>query len=142
MTGNRKPYRLISHTGDLGLEVWGNDLPDLFTKAAWAFMDTFVEARTIEASQSQTITAEAPDQETLLVAWLGELLYRFDARHLVFGRFEMEELSDQFLRATAWGEKYHPEKHRFKTAVKAVTYHQLRLWRARKYWHARIILDV
>ena len=41
MSGKRKPYRLIEHTGDLGLEIWGEDLRQLFIHAALAFFDIY-----------------------------------------------------------------------------------------------------
>jgi len=137
-----KPYRLIDHTGDLGLEVRGADLSALFSNAAQAFTDILVEAETIRGDRLQTILVEAPDQETLLAAWLGELLYLFDARRLVFGRFEIVELTDQRLKARAWGELFDPDRHGFKHGVKAVTYHQLRIQKTSKGWRARVILDI
>jgi len=138
----KKPYRLISHTGDLGLEVWGKDLPDLFTQAGLAFFDIMVETSRIKLQQEKTITVEAPDLEALLVAWLGELLYIFETEHLVLARFLIQTLTSQTLSAIGWGEAFDPKKHQFKTAVKAVTYHQLRVWEARGGWRARVIFDL
>lgn len=138
----KKPYRLISHTGDLGLEVWGKDLPDLFTQAGLAFFDIMVETSRIKLQQEKTITVEAPDLEALLVAWLGELLYIFETDHLVLARFLIQTLSSQNLSAIGWGEAFDPKKHQPKTAVKAVTYHQLRVWEAKGFWRARVIFDL
>ena len=61
---------------------------------------------------------------------------------IVLGKFEIKTLTDQTLKARAWGEPFQWEKHRFKQAVKAVTYHQLRIWETPKGWRARVILDV
>ncbi len=137
-----KPYRLISHTADLGMEVRAKDLTDLFRHAAWSFFDLMIEARRIEAIQERAITVEAPDQETLLVAWLGELLYLFETAHLVFGKFLIRSLTPQALQASAWGEGYDPKKHLFKLGIKAVTYHQLRIWEEKGGWRARVIFDL
>jgi SHS2 domain-containing protein len=142
MTANRKPYRLISHTGDLGLEVRGRNLVDLFEQAAWSFFDLLVDARRIEPKNPLEVSVEAPDREALLVAWLGELLYLFETQKIVLSKFRVKTLTDQTLEATAWGEPFQGEKHRFKQAAKAVTYHQLRLWETSKGWKARVILDV
>ncbi|MBI5582339.1 MAG: archease [Deltaproteobacteria bacterium] len=142
MASKPKPYRLIDHTGDLGLEVRGADLPGLFSNAALAFTDILVAVETIRADQPQTIRVEAPDREALLAAWLGELLYLFDARRLLFGRFEISELTDQTLTARAWGEPFDPDRHGFKHDVKAVTYHQLQIRETAKGWRARVILDI
>jgi SHS2 domain-containing protein len=129
----RKPYRLISHTADLGMEVWGKDLPDLFSQAGRSFFDILVGTRGIKLRQERAITVEAPDLEALLVAWLGELLYIFETEHLVFGRLVIENLTSQALSAIGWGEPLDP---------KAVTYHQLRIWEAKGFWRARVIFDL
>jgi protein archease len=142
MTFSRKPYRLFSHTGDLGMTVQGQDQLELFEQAAWSFFDLLVDARRIDPKIALKVSVEAPDREALLVAWLGELLYLFDARLLVFGRFEIEELTDRSLKARVWGEDFDPEKHGFKHGVKAVTYHQLQIRKTPKGWRARVILDI
>ena len=142
MARSLKPYRLISHTADLGIEVRGKDLADLFIQAAWSFFDLMVDARRIEAKEERIITVEAPDQEALLVAWLGELLYIFETGHLVLGRFQVQSLTPQALKASAWGEGYDPKKHLFKLGIKAVTFHQLRIWEERGGWRARVIFDL
>ena len=87
------------------------------------------------------IVAEASDQEELLVAWLNELLYLFDADNLIFRRFEIINLGQEKLRAIAYGEKVDPSRHRLKTQVKAATYHLLKLERDNGF-KAQIILDV
>jgi len=137
-----KPYRLIAHTADLGMVIQGKDLPDLFAQAAWSFFDIMVETRHIELKQEKMISVEAPDQEALLVVWLGELLYLFEAHHLVFGKFMIRSLTPTSLQAAGWGESYDSRKHRSKQVIKAVTYHQLRIWEEKGIWRARIIFDL
>ncbi len=142
MVRTLKPYRLIAHTADLGMVVRGKNLADLFTQAAWSFFDLMVETQHIDLAQARTIFVEAPDRETLLVAWLGELLYLFEVHRLVFGKFSIRSLTPTALQASVWGESYDPAKHRLKTAVKAVTYHQLHIREERGGWQARIIFDL
>ena len=142
MTFKRKPYCLIRHTGDLGMTVRGQDRIDLFEQAAWAFFDLLVDARRIEPEKPIAVSVEAPDREALLVAWLGELLVLFETKKIVLGKFEIKTLTDQTLKAIAWGEPFQWEKHRFRRALKAVTYHQLRIWETPQGWRARVILDI
>jgi SHS2 domain-containing protein len=142
MRSRRKPYRLIPHTGDLGMEVWGKDTADLFAQAGWSFFDIMIQTRGIELQQEIRIQVEAPDREALLVAWLGELLYIFEIERLVLGRFSIQVLTSQTLSAQGWGEPLDLQKHQVKTVVKAVTYHQLRIWEAKGLWRARVIFDL
>jgi SHS2 domain-containing protein len=142
MSISRKPYRLISHTGDLGMTVRGKDRIDLFEQAAWSFFDLLVDARKIEPEKAVEVSVEAPDREALMVAWLGELLVLFETQKIVLGKFEIKVLTDQTLKAVAWGAPFQWEKNRFKQAVKAVTYHQLRIWETTQGWRARVIFDI
>ena len=137
-----KPFRLIPHTADLGMEVWGKDLPDLFAQAGWSFFDIIMDARRIDLRQERPIALEAPDQEALLVAWLGELLYLFETQHLVFGKFLIQSMTSQSLQVSVWGELFDSKKHGLKLAIKAVTYHQLRIWEEKGIWKARVIFDI
>ena len=124
------------------MTVRGKDRIDLFEQAAWAFFDLLVDARKIEPKKPLEVSVEAPDLEALLVAWLGELLVLFETQNIVLGKFEIKTLTDRTLKAVAWGEPFQWEKHRFKRAIKAVTYHQLRIWETPKGWRARVILDI
>jgi SHS2 domain-containing protein len=142
MAAFRKPYRLIKHTGDLGMEVRGNDLEDLFSQAARAFFDIILDVKKIAPVLERKISVRAPDREALLVAWLGELLYLFETRQLVFSKFLVNGLTEQSLSVQAWGERFSPDKHKVKEILKAVTYHQLRIWEDNGGWRARIIFDL
>lgn len=124
------------------MEVWGKDQADLFAQAGWSFFDIMIETRGIELQQEKRIMVEAPDREALLVAWLGELLYIFEIERLVLGRFSIQALTSQTLSAQGWGEPLDLQKHQLKTVVKAVTYHQLRIWEAKGLWRARVIFDL
>lgn len=142
MPPSPKPYRLINHTADLGMEVRGKDLPDLFSKAAWSFFDIMIEARQIDRKEERTIFVEAPDREALLIAWLGELLFLFETGPLVFSQFTIQSLTAHSLQALGRGERFDPRKHHLKAAIKAATYHQLRIWKEKGLWRARVVFDL
>ena len=65
------------------------------------------------------------DREYLLFDWLRELLYHFDAEHLLFGRFEVHVGRGRPDRP-AWGEPLDRGRHELAHEVKAITYHGLR----------------
>jgi len=139
---NRISYRILSHTADLGMEVKGKDLPDLFVQAGRAFFDLMIGLVHIELREEKRILVSAPDQEALLVAWLSELLFLFETRGLVFGDFQMLALTPDTLEALGRGERFKPGKHPLRQVFKAVTYHQLRIQETKGGWKARVIFDV
>jgi SHS2 domain-containing protein len=53
-----------------------------------------------------------------------------------------EGLTAWEIRATAQGEKFNPARHRSRTYIKAVTYHQLSIKKAQDGYEATVFLDV
>lgn len=138
----RIPYRIIPHTADLGMEVTGKTLKDLFVQAGRAFFDLMIGLPHIRDVAEVPIGVSAPDREGLLVAWLSELLFLFETRPFVFRDFIIRRLEPTALEAVGQGEPFDPGKHRVKQVFKAVTYHQLALWEEKGGWKARVIFDL
>jgi SHS2 domain-containing protein len=135
-------FRYLDHTGDLGVELFGRTAEELFVHAGEAFTDILTDPESVRASEEVEIAVEGADLEQLLVEWLSELIYRFDARGMLFRRYRVRSLDDRRLRGTARGERYDPGRHMIKTTVKGATYHQLEVGRTGNGWKARVILDL
>jgi SHS2 domain-containing protein len=135
-------YETFEHTADLGLRIRAADLDTLFAEAAQALFAAIVEdLGAVEPRQPVHIQLTADSSEYLLFDWLKELLYRFDAEHLVLGRFEVR-VGEHTLTATAWGEPLDPSRHALGHEVKAITYHGLRVERTADGWLAEVIVDI
>src|SRR2546423_14997119 len=120
-------YELFEHTADLGLRVRAGDLAALFADAGRALFSAIVEdSDAIRPQRSVEIRLPLEETELLLFDWLRELLYQFDAQHLVFGRFDVK-LDDNGLVGRAEGEPFDAERHIPLHKVKAITYHGLRV---------------
>ena len=92
--------------------------------------------------ENRNIQVTAPDREALLVNWLNELIYLFEAKGLLFNRFDITLLTDIRLKAIGYGEKINLNKHELKTQVKAATYHMLIIEQNKDGWKAQVIFDV
>lgn len=137
-----KKYRLINHTADLGIEVYGEGLQKLFSNAGFALFDIITDISRVKETTKRVITVEGSDLEQLMVNWLNELLYLHDVEGLLFKRFEVQEVADDHLKALIFGECYDPDHHIIETAVKAVTYHQIQVVNENSKWRAMIIIDL
>jgi SHS2 domain-containing protein len=135
-------YETFEHTADLGLRIRAPDLNTLFAEAAEALFAVIVDdLAKVEASETVEIQLTGGDGEYLLFDWLKELLYRFDAEHLLFSRFEVC-VSDTGLVGTARGEPLNRERHALAHEVKAITYHGLRVEKTAEGWLAEVIVDI
>ncbi len=122
-----KEFEIVNHTADVGIRAYGADMSEAFANAARALFSLITELDDIEEAEYRDIELTAPDQESLLVAWLNELIYLFDAENIIFKRFDITEISNTQLKARSYGEKIDSSKHKLKTGVKAATYHMLKV---------------
>ena len=135
-------YTPLSHTGDLGILVYGSDLPALFAHAAWAMFDVISDVTTIRPLHTTTVDVEAIDLEDLLVRWLSELLYLYDTQRFLSCGATFTVLEPTHLTATVRGEPFDPTHHPIDTELKAVTYHQIAVEQVEGRWQARVIFDL
>ncbi len=75
-------YRIIDHTADLGLLVFGADPSEVFATAARAMFDIMVSPDSVCAEQSLNLQVEGADWPDLMVNWLRELLYLWSGKGL------------------------------------------------------------
>ena len=122
-----KDFELIDHTADVGIVAYGSNAKEAFANAARGMFSIITELDEIAEAEYRDIELTAPDQESLLVEWLNELIYLFDTKNILFKRFDISQLSDTQLKARAYGEKV--AKHKLKTGIKAATYHMLKVER-------------
>ncbi len=137
-----RKFEFVDHTGDLGIRVFGKDLPDLFFHAAEALFCVITDPESILAKESLKIAIEGHELEELLISWLNEFVYLFDTKGLLFREFEFISLNEHSLEAVVRGEPYDESRHPIKTTVKSATYHQLQIRRTNRGWEAQIILDL
>ena len=137
-----KPYEIIDHTADIGLQVFGADPAELFGNAALALTDTITEHRTVGGTQSLQLSVTGHDWPDLMVNWLRELLYLWSGKDLLVASVDIQQIRAQQLVAVALVEPFRPERHRIRNEIKAVTYHQIDVSEGLTGWKAKIILDV
>jgi SHS2 domain-containing protein len=141
-------FETFDHTADVGLEVRGESLEDLLATAAQAVFSVIIEAGPSAVETEAEVLAEAETGaraawEDVFVAWLQELLYRFEMEHLVPLEFDFAEAGPARVRARVGFGRFDPKRHRAGTEVKAVTYHELAVREEPGgTWSARFILDV
>ncbi len=127
----------IPHTADWALRVWAEDLPSLFDEAANGMAS--LSGVQLEAGPSvpRAVELEAADDESLLVAFLSELLYMQEQEGLGFERLHIHITGDRLMA-------------RFDAAplaavskpIKAVTFHDLKINRAEQGYEVVIVFDV
>ncbi len=135
-------YQELEHTADWAVRVWGESTAALFEHAAEAMFELQGADLAAEAPLANVVDCQAPDLESLLIAWLSELLYQSETGDVVYTRFAVEISEDAAaqsfrLAASANG---HPGRGPL-SHVKAVTYYDLSVEQTPAGWEATITFD-
>lgn len=142
------PYKFIDNVSiaDVAFEATGATLEEMFTSAGEALMNTQVkDLSAVSAKEKRGFTLEKKDEETLLHAFLQELIYYKDADLLLFREYKLKvERSENGLKMTASlkGERINQKKHELLVDVKAVSWHMFKVAHDESGWKAFVILDV
>jgi SHS2 domain-containing protein len=135
-------FHILEHTADVGFEAFGATREELFANAGRALLFLITELEAVQSRDRVSIQTEGDGPASLMVNWLSEILYRYDAEGWLFCNFEIHSLTDRSLSAVARGEKFDPARHRINLLVKAITYHQLLLEHNAEGWRAQVYVDI
>lgn len=135
-------FKVIEHTADTGFEVKGNNLAEVFQAAAAALFQLMWEIKDIRAVEPVNLEISGSDSQELLVNFLEEFLYLYDAKGLVCTRVEINSISNKKLAASVWLQPFDNDLDQEILGVKAVTYHQMYIGKQDNVWLARVFLDI
>jgi len=135
-------WRFLDHTADLGIEVDGSPLEELFTRAGETVFELMVELSTVEKTISRDLVIEGSDLPDLWINFLREVLYLWGGESLLMKKVHVTNLTETSLEATLDGEPYDSRRHDLNMEIKAVTYHQAEVVRTPEGWKGKVIFDV
>ena len=138
----RSGYESLDHTSDLALRVWAPSPRELIEQATAGFIGLMVDPDTVPSEREVAIRATGAGPEELLVGWLNEILFAFDAQGLAPTRAVVEVLTDDEVRGRVFGQDFDPLHHDVRNVVKAVTFHDLAVKRMGDLLEVSIVFDV
>ena len=127
----------IPHTADWSIHVWADNLEGLLTESARGMNWLAGVELAHEPRVAKTFETEGPDSESLLVAFLSELVYYAEQENTGFDHFEITIKNDR-LKVEMEGA---PLKSLSK-AIKAVTWHKLEIKETARGLEVEIVFDV
>lgn len=130
-------YEELDHTADWALRVWAPDLESLFVRAA-AGMFVLMGVTVGEAAGAEReIVVQGPDSETLLVAFLDELLLVSETERLALSPTLLSIAPGRLSAVCTAAPVVEQEKE-----IKAVTYHDLEIRERAGLLETVIVFDV
>jgi SHS2 domain-containing protein len=135
-------FALLEHTADVGIVATGATLGEALAWAAKGMFSVIAGLDSVSPQELLEVAVKATDPEALVVDWLNELLYRYEAEGFLPREFKVTvDDTGAGLKAECWGEPVDLERHQILTSVKAATYHRLELSH-NSHWRIQVILDV
>jgi SHS2 domain-containing protein len=131
-------HRFEDHLGELRVMLRAENLSELFAEAGRALGELFLEGSAPPTSDWERCVVRAADRETLLAAWLNELIYLSETRRVVYTEFRVDSVGETEVLASARG----VPTERVRTAVKAATFHELFIREVDGGFEGHVVLDV
>jgi SHS2 domain-containing protein len=135
-------YHIIEHTADTGFEVKSETRERVFESAALAFFHIMWKIGHQQENEPNIIEVTGIDIKELLVNFLEEFLYLYDAKGLICTQLKIDTMTDTRICASAWLQKFDDNRDQELLGVKAVTYHQLYIGKKNHKWSAQVFLDI
>jgi SHS2 domain-containing protein len=131
------PFKEIHHTADCSIHVWAEDLPTLFSEAAFGLLA--VAGITLKGSPlvKKVFSFQSPDPESMLVAFLSEVVFWMEHENVAFNKFTLSVGNGRVEAAMTGSPVEKMEK-----CIKAVTYHNLMITRTSSGFEVEIVFDV
>jgi SHS2 domain-containing protein len=137
MVARKSGFEELPHTADWQMRVWATSLPGLFAEAARGMNALAGIKPSPGARVRREFEAEAADAESLLVAFLSELVWAAEQEQLIFDTFKIV-LKDSKLKVRMSGEHILSVNK----SIKAVTYHNLQIRKTGDGFQVEIVFDV
>ncbi|MCL2549523.1 MAG: archease [Methanimicrococcus sp.] len=145
------PFIYLDHVADIRFIARGKTLETLFENAALATLSVIADVETVTPVIDFKIESETVSLENLMVDFLSELLFLFDAEETVIGKINVSAVGKYenetgeekyFIKAIASGEPIDRARQDFKTEVKAVTYSGIRVDKTEDGYETEVVLDL
>ncbi len=130
-------FEELPHTADWAMRVWAGNLPSLFKEAARG-LNTLAGARLAAGPRvTRSFAQEGTDTESLLVAFLSELVFLQEQESLGFDEFDVRfdglQLAVQMQGARLAA---------LDKPIKAVTYHDMAISKTARGYEVQVVFDV
>ncbi|MDP2279350.1 MAG: archease, partial [Nitrospirota bacterium] len=119
-------FEIIDISGDVGIRAFGKSIEEAFKNSAIGMYSLITDLEGVKTDKNISISVESNSLEGLLVSWLNELVFHFDAYNFIGKDIVILEMSDRKLKANIKGEEFDTERHERKLLIKAATYHRLK----------------
>lgn len=138
-------FHYIEHVSDAMAEAHGRTLSEVFANSAKALVNIVCDLSKIDLNKSVIVETEGFDQISLLYNWLEKVLLTLLVDNMALANFEVtiERSRDKYkLTSMCRGEGFSEQKHHYKVEVKAITYHEMKIFKRNDMFIVQFLVDL
>ncbi|MGD0281324.1 MAG: archease [Dissulfurispiraceae bacterium] len=135
-------FEIMDISGDVGIRAYGTSIPEAYENAGAGMYSLITDISGIDESESIAFQVSGDSSEGLLVAYLNELIFRFDTYGFIGRRVEVTDLSGGSMSARVHGGEFDPERHERRLLIKAATYHNIKIKQVGGVWEVEVVFDI
>jgi SHS2 domain-containing protein len=136
-----KKFEFLEHTADIKFRVFGKTLEEVFENSVLAVSNILSKSKKIKSVKVQRMRIEGGDNENFLYSLLEQVIYLFDAENFIVSKAKIEfDETVRNMKVTFYGDdskKYSGLDH-----IKAITYNEMFVKKAKDGWEAQVVVDV
>ena len=127
---------------DLLVEGKGNTLGEAVANVALGMLNAITPLEGISERETYTFSADGIDLQSLIFNLLDEILFMNDSEGITAKSLNVK-IDEEKLRASAVGrgERFNAKTHETGIAVKAVTYHMMKIERTTEGYRVLVVFD-
>jgi SHS2 domain-containing protein len=132
----------IDHSGDVGIEAWGETPAALFENVTAGLLG-LMSSGPHEAEVARELSASAARSDDLLVDWLGQVILAAATHGEVYSNVRLDAVEAHGARGVVRGARVGSSRRAWRFDVKAATYHRLQVEAgADGRYHAFVVFDL
>lgn len=139
-------YEILDISGDVGIRAYGNSIEETFINAGIGMYSLITDIEKISEKKVIGLQIKGISLEGLLVSYLNELIYIFDAFNFIGKRIEIIssdfKTTNPYINIKVFGEEFNPLIHERKLLIKAATYHNIKIDNINGRWLIEVIFDI
>ena len=151
-------FKVLDISGDVGIKAFGKSIDEAFINAAIGMYSLITNLDSIKEKKTINVSVGSPSLDGLLVSWLNELIFHFDAYGFIGKKLSITKFTPSLtlpprgggkgggeaysLKVSVSGEEFDPQHHEGKFLIKAATYHKLRIEKIDDTWEIDVIFDI
>jgi len=136
----KKKFEFLEHTADIKIRIYGKSIEEIFENAVLALSNYISRGQKIKSKIVKKIKVNGADMENLLLNFLDETIYLFDARNFIISKAKVR-IKDKKLDVELFGDR--ASNYKELDQVKAATYHEMYIKKLKAgRWEAQFVIDV